>query len=66
MLGLAKFQELLRAYEGDEEAVAFLLSCARAFMDYTHAVYDKELARLAYPKGADRRGALSQRDEGAG
>ena len=51
---------------GDEEAVAFLLSCARAFMDYTHAVYDKELARLAYPKGADRRGALSQRDEGAG
>lgn len=50
MLGLAKFQELLRAYEGDEEAVAFLLSCARAFMDYTHAVYDKELARLAYPK----------------
>lgn len=50
MLSLVKFQELLRIYQGEEEATAFLLSCARAFMDYTHALYDKELARLAYPK----------------
>ncbi len=50
MLDLEKFQKLLKAYEGDEQATAFLLSCARAFMEYAHAIYEKELARYAYPR----------------
>ena len=48
MLDLEKFRALLRSYEGDEEATAFLLSCARAFMEYAHAVYNRELALYAY------------------
>ena len=41
VLDLEKFRALLRSYEGDEEATAFLLSCARAFMEYAHAVYNR-------------------------
>ena len=48
MLDLEIFRALLRSYEGDEEATAFLLSCARAFMEYAHAVYNRELALYAY------------------
>ena len=50
MLDLKNYRKLLAAYEKDEEATAFLLSCARAFMDYAHAIYDKELAQYAYSK----------------
>ena len=48
VLDLEKFRALLRSYEGDEEATAFLLSCARAFMEYAHAIYNRELALYAY------------------
>ena len=50
MLDLKNYRKLLAAYEKDEEATAFLLSCAWAFMDYAHAIYDKELAQYAYSK----------------
>ena len=52
MLDLEKFRALLRSYEGDEEATAFLLSCARAFMEYAHAIYNRELALWAGTDGA--------------
>ena len=36
------------AVSGILEVTAFLLSCARAFMEYAHAVYNRELALYAY------------------